>query len=73
MSNLRFGAYINYRADALPHFTQWKMMGAGTYVCGLEPSNAPLASRAELRSRGELPVLQAGEACEFYLELGVLE
>lgn len=70
---LNFGAYINYRADTLPHFTQWKMMGAGTYVCGLEPSNAPLVPRAELRSRGALPVLQPGEARDFHLELGVLE
>jgi hypothetical protein len=36
---LRFGAYITIAPNTLPHFTQWKMMGAGTYVCGLEPSN----------------------------------
>jgi len=68
-----FGAYLCYRADTLPCFTQWKMMGAGTYVCGLEPSNAPLTSRAELRERGELPILQPGESREFEIELGTVE
>jgi hypothetical protein len=70
---LKFGAYVGYRADTLPFFTQWKMMGAGTYVCGLEPSNAPLATRSELRERGLLPILEPGEAREFHLELGVME
>jgi hypothetical protein len=69
---LGFGAYIRYKTAELPYFTQWKMMGAGDYVCGLEPSNAFLTSRAELRERGELPVLQPGEAREFTVELGVL-
>jgi hypothetical protein len=68
---LNFGAYVHYRAEELPHFTQWKMMGAGTYVCGLEPSNAPLASRNVLRERGVLPYLQPGEVKEVRVELGV--
>lgn len=71
-SEINFGAYLDYDARALPHLTQWKMMGAGTYVCGLEPSNAPLASRTELKARGELPILNAGESWEFALELGAL-
>lgn len=71
--DLNFGAYVSYRARELGHFTQWKMLGEGTYVCGLEPSNAPLASRAQLRERGLLPFLQAGETREFELELGVVE
>jgi hypothetical protein len=70
---LQFGGYVSYQAETLPHFTQWKMMGAGTYVCGLEPSNAPLASRADLKSRGELPILEPSETREFELELGVVE
>ena len=48
-------------------------MGAGTYVCGLEPSNAPLASRTELKNRSALPVLQPGESREFHVELGIVE
>jgi len=69
---LQFGAYVRYRAETLPHFTQWKMMGSGNYVCGLEPSNAPLASRAELKDKNALPTIEAGEEKIFEVELGVL-
>ena len=70
--NLNFGAFMEYSFAQLPHFTQWKMMGAGTYVNGLEPSNAPLDSRAALREQNLLPILEAGEEKIFELELGVL-
>lgn len=70
---LNFGGFVRYRHDELPFFTQWKMMGAGTYACGLEPSNAYLVSRAELRKRGELPILQPGEVKEIRVELGALK
>lgn len=69
---LTFGGYIRYRADELPHFTQWKSMSSGDYVCGLEPSSAYLTTRADLRERGELPLLQPGEIVEFVVELGAV-
>ena len=70
--NLQFGAFISYNFQELPFFTQWKMMGAGTYVNGLEPSNAPLAPRAELRANNQLPMLEAGEEKVFDIELGAI-
>ena len=69
---LQFGAFIKYSHAQLPHFTQWKMMGAGTYVNGLEPSNAPLAPRAELRAKNLLPMIEPGEEKVFKVELGVV-
>lgn len=71
-SQIEFGAFIQYDATALPYFTQWKMMGARNYVNGLEPSNAPLASRAELREKNALPHIEPGEEKIFSLELGVV-
>lgn len=68
---LGFGGYVEYSLAQLPYLTQWKMMSAGDYACGLEPSNAPLGSRADLRERGELPMLLAGESREFNLTFGV--
>jgi hypothetical protein len=62
------GVKLNFSATQLPNFTQWKMLGAGAYVMGLEPSNAPLASRKELLERGEMPFLQSGEKREFEIE-----
>ncbi|MEO6907981.1 MAG: aldose 1-epimerase family protein [Abditibacteriaceae bacterium] len=70
---LDFGAYVEYRAKELPYFMQWKTMACGTYVTGLEPSNAPLKSRDVLRELGELPCLEPGESWNFQVRLGVLE
>ena len=67
-----FGGYVEYSSAQMPGFTQWKMMGAGDYVCGLEPSNAPLASRAELLEKSTMPILEPGETRSFDLEFGVL-
>ena len=64
----QIGVQLGFERAQLPFFTQWKMLGAGAYVMGLEPSNAPLASRAELLERGEMPILAAGAAREFEIE-----
>jgi len=70
---MNWGGFVRYKAETLPHFTQWKMMGAGTYVCGLEPSNVPLLPRDELKRRGLLPMLEPGASVEFEIELGAIE
>ncbi len=64
----KLGVQLKFDRAQLPFLTQWKMLGAGAYVMGLEPSNAPLASRAQLLERGEMPILQAGETREFAIE-----
>ena len=69
---LNFGAFMRYSLAQFPFFTQWKTTDAGTYVNGLEPSNAPLASRAELKEKGALPIIEAGQEMIFEIELGVL-
>lgn len=69
---LGFGAFIRYRSAELPVLTQWKMMGAGDYVCGLEPGTSHLAPRQVLRQEGALKDLQPGESLEFRLEIGVV-
>lgn len=69
---LQFGAYIQYSFEQLPYFTQWKMMGAQNYVNGLEPSNAPLMPRNELREKKQLPLLEPGQEQVFEVELGAV-
>lgn len=66
------GAYVKYRQEELPRFTQWKMVGAGTYVTGLEPANCGVEGRDKDRASGKLQFLQPGEQREFALEIGVL-
>jgi hypothetical protein len=69
---LDFGAYVNYRADTLPYLAQWKMMGAGEYVCGLEPATTWVGGRAKAREDGQLRVLAPGEIVTYDVEIGAL-
>lgn len=67
------GVYIRYRQRELPRFVEWKMMGYGDYVLGLEPSNCwPGLGRAGERARGTLEFLEPGESREYRVEIGVL-
>jgi len=70
--NEGIGIYLKYRKKELPYFVEWKMMGQGIYVVGIEPANCKLAPRSELRKEGNLPFLQPGEKKEYNLEIGVL-
>jgi len=48
---------VKFNTDQLPYLTEWKMMGAGEYVLGLEPCNVPVKSRKQLREERSLPFL----------------
>ena len=70
---LPFGAFVRWRAAELPVMAQWKMMGPGEYVCGLEPSTHEMApTRRELRERGLPHELDPGASTELRLEIGSL-
>lgn len=66
------GVYLRYRQRELPRFIEWKMLGYGDYVVGLEPANCWVEGRAAERERGTLQVLEPGETREYLLEIGVL-
>jgi len=66
------GVYVKYLKSELPKFTQWKMMGQGTYVTGIEPGTNNPDGRAEARAKGTLRSIDPGEKVEFHLEIGVL-
>jgi hypothetical protein len=67
------GAYLRYKQDTLPRFTQWKQVGQGDYVTGLEPANCLVEGRDKDRARGILQFLEPGETREYLLEIGVLD
>jgi hypothetical protein len=69
---LPLGLYIKHRPDELGWMWQWKQMGQGTYVMGMEPANCRGDGRANARERGELRELAPGERQEYHLEIGVL-
>ncbi len=66
------GLSVRYRPDELPYFWQWRMVGQGTYVMGLEPANCHVMGRGEERRQGRLPMLNPGETRVHHLEIGVL-
>lgn len=70
---LGFGVALTYGAEALPCFTEWKMMGEGDYVLGLEPGNANPIGRTEAEASGILEYLQPGEVKETMICVEILD
>jgi hypothetical protein len=66
------GVYLRFRPDQLPHLIEWKMVGEGFYVCGLEPGTNEAGGRAVERAAGRLQYLAPGESRRYHLEIGVL-
>jgi hypothetical protein len=71
-NNQGIGIYLSYPKSELGEFTEWKMMGEGSYVLGLEPGNCRPEGRNNAEKRGALKTLKPGETCSFRLEMGVL-
>ena len=72
-SRINCGFFLRYRQRELPRFVEWKMMGEGMYVLGLEPANCLVEGRARERQAGTLQFLAPGEERELLLQCGVVE
>ena len=70
---LELGLFVDYRQKELTRFTQWKMVGEGEYVLGMEPANCLVQGRAKERERGTLKFLDPGEKRDFVLRIGILD
>jgi hypothetical protein len=65
---------LTYDATNLPYLVQWKMMGEGMYVMGIEPVNCAIVTgRAVAREQGVLPHLAPGETRTYRLSVEVGE
>jgi hypothetical protein len=53
---------VTWDPRQLPRLWQWRMLGPGMYLTGLEPANCGLAGRAAEREAGTLDVLEPGQA-----------
>lgn len=59
-AELGWGIYEKFDIMQLPNFIQWKNLGAGEYVMGLEVSNSFLDGRDKERAQGVCPLLNQG-------------
>ncbi len=66
------GIYLKYSKDELDCFTQWKFLGQGNYVAGIEPGNAYVSGRSVERERGHVKILPARSNKHVLIEVGVL-
>ena len=67
------GVFLRYHEKTLPYLIQWKQMGFGSYVLGLEPATNYVEGRDVERAAGRLLLLQPGEQRRYRLEIGVLD
>ena len=67
-----FGAYVGYDKRQLPCLIEWKQMGKGNYVVGVEPGTNLVTGRDKERAAGRRRFLKPGETASYDLELGVL-
>ena len=62
-----------YDAATLPYLNEWKQMGQGEYVVGLEPGNCIPTGQPDNAGRGILRTLAAGESATFRVRIAVDE
>ena len=70
---LKLGLRIRYSKATLPQFMEWKMMGQGEYVLGLEPGNCVPEGQLRNAEKGFLRQLAPGEATHNLVEVGFEE
>lgn len=64
--------YLLYNLKQMPVCLEWRMMGEGQYAVGIEPSTNSFG-RNQVRSSGQMIVLEPGEKRVYDLEVGVLD
>lgn len=72
-NRLNIGVSLSFNLDELPNLTEWKMMGQGDYVVGMEPCNCKTLGRANERENGTLRFIQPGEIKHIHIIVEVLE
>lgn len=66
---------LAYRSEQLPCLAQWKMMGQGEYVMGLEPANCDFFVLNHVKPGCDFrpPILEPGQVEQFRVELSIKE
>ena len=64
---------LRYNRNELPQLTEWKMMGKGCYVCGLEPGTVNPIGRAVARKKNMMPTIKAQQVYHVKDEFEVMD
>ncbi len=70
---LELGVVIHFNKNQLFNFTQWKQMGEGEYVMGMEPCNCYVGGRKNAKQDKTLDYLAPGEIRNFDLTIELIE
>ncbi len=65
------GLTVSWDPRQLPRMWQWRMLGPGMYLTGLEPANCGLGGRAAEREAGGVTELAPGESRPFGISIRV--
>lgn len=71
--HLEIGISVQYHTGTLDRMVQWKMMGTGDYVMGLEPCNSTIDGIEDAVKNGSIKYIQPGETIEHRLVFSVLD
>jgi len=67
------GVTIEFDITMLDHFIQWKMMGKGDYVMGLEPTNTTIDGIKDAIKKGTMKYIEPNETIEYKLIVNIIE
>ena len=70
---LDLGVALKVHLDTLDHFVQWKMMGAGDYVMGLEPGNTTIDGIEDAIKNGSMKYLEPEESVNHEIEVQMIQ
>jgi hypothetical protein len=70
---LNIGLALLFNKRQMPHFTQWKQMGEGEYVMGLEPCNCFVDGRTAPCNKDVIRYLEPGETCNVDISVEILD
>jgi hypothetical protein len=68
---LNLSAAVRFKKNELPYLIEWKQMGEGDYVCGIEPATWKPEGRDKAREQGELMIIEPEDQKEFHLEIDI--
>lgn len=68
---LEVGVSLHFNKKEFPLFAQWKQMGEGEYVMGMEPTNCYVGGRHDARNKDILTYIQPFEKKRFDIEVKV--